>query len=449
MITHHKSEKGQAIVFLAIALIALLGFVAIAVDGGMAYSDRRQAQNGSDASSLAGGGRAALSMENADITYKNFNCSSSTLGTIRGWAKEAAETRALTNGFDVTTNVNDVNGVEVTCDDNGGPGRFKEKYLDITTRISNVTEMHLAQLIFGGELRNNVNAVTRVRPRTSLAFGNAVVALYEGCDGGTGGVNFGGNVKTEFTGGGIYSNGCVTANGNTTIDLEAPFEVVCTNHPGDPPCNSKWNTPSPIPAFPSDYPLPDASYTIPEPTGCGPNRPNPSGDYARIQPGTYTNLRVNNNQTVVMEHGLYCITGNSGLTVNGTGNLSGFGVTIYVYGTNTSVTMNGSGSVNLKAPPARDCAAGHCPPAIPGVLIYLSNDNKGEVTLTGTESSTFEGVIYVPNGAINVSGTSDQDMPINAQLVSKTVNFYGNAKVKLNFDESLTYSFPARVDLFK
>jgi uncharacterized membrane protein len=63
-----KTENGQALVLIALAFVAMLGFVALAIDGGMIYSDRRFAQNGADAASLAGGGKAALSLENAYIS---------------------------------------------------------------------------------------------------------------------------------------------------------------------------------------------------------------------------------------------------------------------------------------------------------------------------------------------------------------------------------------------
>jgi uncharacterized membrane protein len=50
----HPSESGQAIVLLAISIVVLLGFTALAVDGGMIFSDRRHAQNAADAAALAG-----------------------------------------------------------------------------------------------------------------------------------------------------------------------------------------------------------------------------------------------------------------------------------------------------------------------------------------------------------------------------------------------------------
>ncbi len=49
-----KKERGQALVILAFALIALAAFAGLAIDGGRTYSARRQAQNTADATAMAG-----------------------------------------------------------------------------------------------------------------------------------------------------------------------------------------------------------------------------------------------------------------------------------------------------------------------------------------------------------------------------------------------------------
>jgi len=46
-------ERGQIVILLAVVLIILLGFTALAIDGSMIYSDRRYAQNAADAAALA------------------------------------------------------------------------------------------------------------------------------------------------------------------------------------------------------------------------------------------------------------------------------------------------------------------------------------------------------------------------------------------------------------
>ena len=47
------NEKGAVSVIVAILLVTLLGFVAIAVDVGVIYSERAQLQSGADASAIA------------------------------------------------------------------------------------------------------------------------------------------------------------------------------------------------------------------------------------------------------------------------------------------------------------------------------------------------------------------------------------------------------------
>jgi len=60
-----KQERGQAIVLVALALVALIAAVGLAIDGGRVYQTRREAQNAADSSALAGarlllGGEACM-----------------------------------------------------------------------------------------------------------------------------------------------------------------------------------------------------------------------------------------------------------------------------------------------------------------------------------------------------------------------------------------------------
>ncbi|MBA3533306.1 MAG: Tad domain-containing protein, partial [Ardenticatenales bacterium] len=50
---NHKNERGQSIVLIAIAMIALIAFVSLAIDGGMAYTQRRIAQNAADSAAIS------------------------------------------------------------------------------------------------------------------------------------------------------------------------------------------------------------------------------------------------------------------------------------------------------------------------------------------------------------------------------------------------------------
>lgn len=54
-----RQEQGQSIVLIAFGLAVLMAFMALAVDGGNVYAQRRQAQNAADAAAYAGGERLA------------------------------------------------------------------------------------------------------------------------------------------------------------------------------------------------------------------------------------------------------------------------------------------------------------------------------------------------------------------------------------------------------
>ena len=48
-----SSQRGQALVMIALAAIGLFAFAALAIDGSAIFSDRRHAQNAADTSALA------------------------------------------------------------------------------------------------------------------------------------------------------------------------------------------------------------------------------------------------------------------------------------------------------------------------------------------------------------------------------------------------------------
>jgi hypothetical protein len=67
-------EKGQNAVIIAIMMVVLIGIMALAVDGGLGYAKRREAQNAADAAALAGadllcGGAPAADVRNLAEEY--------------------------------------------------------------------------------------------------------------------------------------------------------------------------------------------------------------------------------------------------------------------------------------------------------------------------------------------------------------------------------------------
>src|SRR5512139_2570863 len=95
------SEHGQVAVLLVLAMVVLLGFTALAVDGSIIYSDRRFAQSGADAASLAGGGAAATMIDNQPLfksTWStNATCTSGNVAAAAALARNEAIVQAEAN----------------------------------------------------------------------------------------------------------------------------------------------------------------------------------------------------------------------------------------------------------------------------------------------------------------------------------------------------------------
>jgi Flp pilus assembly protein TadG len=408
-----KTERGQALVLMALALIGLLGFTALAIDGGLVYADRRRAQNGSDASSLAGGAAAALSLENSYVTYAQWNCSDSRILAAEQAAKTAAISRAGDNDYSIDLDTSDHNAVTTNCGQEDH-GFWIDKFIDITTLISSPTQTSFVHFVFSGPLINNVEAVTRVRPSQPLVLGHAIVALNDaGCSGHSNGANFHGNAETIVHGGGVYTNGCLRANGGPVIIVhDGPI-----NYVGETDGNMGAFSPAPQQVPPVVEP---DDYFVPPPDCSHPDAHNVANLDSDLDPG------------------LYCLSGD--LRINGGDTVVGDGVTIYV--PNGEIWINGNATVQLSAPgPGSD-------PAIEGILFYLPPSNHNPVQLNGTSDSYFQGVVLAPGSDVNVLGTGDVTA-YRSQIIGWNVEVGGTADAGVVYNDNDNYDKPASLELYK
>jgi hypothetical protein len=430
-----SSERGQAIVLLAVGFVVLLGFTALAVDGGMMYSDRRYAQNAADAASLAGGGQAALSFENSGVTYSGWNCASSQNSSAASIARSAAISRAADNDFIIDADISDGHGVRVDCGVDTS-GTHTDKYVDVTVDVTMDTRTSFVHFVYQGPTRNTVTAVTRVRPRTALAFGNAIVALNPNtCSGNSNGLQFRGNLNLDSIGGGVWSNGCMDVDGGNTPRLfnggAAYFyggnnldNIEFYDLDGNPIAGSPIDLDEA-----NDDRIPPESVDIP--------MPNCSGN-------TVTASWLTGQSGL---SGLYCVTGD--LRINNAGDsISGTDITLVFLG--GTVTMNG-GSNSLAAPP-KDYTGD----AIPGVLIYMPKQYYGptcgevnqELKINGNNFNEFVGTILAPCSDISLEGSTGT-FAYQSQVIGWNVNSGGTADVKVVFDDEKQYSKPTSLDLYR
>jgi len=454
----HSSERGQALVLVVLGILVIFGFAALAIDGGMVYSDRRHAQNASDASSLAGGSAAALSLENDHVTYGHWDCNDGDVEAAMASAESAAIARAGDNDFSIDDGIGDFNGVIVECGIENR-GAWTEKYIDVTTHISTTTPTTFAHFVYPGQLKSRVRGVTRVHPRAALGFGHSIVALNEepSCHAGApNGVTFEGSIEVQVTGGGIFSNGCIQASGN---DFDVEVEGGNIVHVGELETNHEENFDPPpddggealLPDFAMAFPTPDCDAPGMEHSSDHPGteyRNNVGGTYADpeiIRPGNYSQIKMNG--AVELRPGLYCLYGDFAV---GNNDLTGNGVTIYMV--SGSVNIDGGGVVTIFAPEATPDPE----PAIPGMLIYLAkqdnlcDENDGLVKLRGNADSVFDGTIYAPCGRVDIAGAADVPAAeFNTQIVAMDVEIGGNAYVNVNFDQDTNYLMPTSLELHR
>ena len=439
----HSSESGQALILLVLAAVGLLGFTALAIDGGMVYADRRHAQNATDAASLAGGGVAALQLENSYVIYEDFDCNDYRVLAAMEAAKDAAVSRAGSNDFGIDKDISDNNGVVTECVDDLDNGAFVDKYIDVRTMVTMQTRTSFIHFVYNGPLINTVEAVTRIRPNTVLVYGNAIVSTSSLCDGNEGGVTFdgGGGGIIKVNGGGIFSNSCLESNGGPKVEVTNGGIGYVTDY--SPPA-SGYFTPPPQPAGAS---MPEK--TVPAPDCFDDSmqaRSVPGGSSVTLQPGRYARIRLTGGGELVMEPGLYCVT--EDFTANN-GTLTGNGVTIYMIGDDFSV--RGNVEVNLTAPPStcKVTMPNVCPPAQPGMLIYMAEGNEGVISLEGNSESHYPGTVYAPDGTLDAGGGSSTMAEINAQLIGDTVKVHGNVTIDINFIGAENFHLPSMLELFK
>ncbi len=449
------SENGQAVVLVMLAIVVLLGFAALAVDGSMVLSDRRYAQTGADAASLAGGGTAGQAMAADGVTRSNWSSGSPTCSgnvtNASNRAKTAAVNQAAANNFTIDKDISDNHGVDTECgteiisvpNEAGNKVTiFSTPYIDVRTFITSQTKTGFAHLVFQGLLQNTVTSVARVRPSQPLVFGYAIVALNPNtCSGNSNGVGFSGNNTLNVIGGGVFSNGCLDVDGGNHPNIQngAVNYFYGGNSLGNFTFEDVNGDPIPVADEPindleenSGWRIPADAYNVPVPD-CSGHTVSASAILG------HTGLS-----------GLYCVTGNMSVH-NAADSFSGTNMTIVMLG--GKLTVNG-GNVNVTAP-----GPGYTGSAIQGVAIYLPVDYYGpspsscgnvnqEVKLNGNAISGLVGAVVAPCSDVSVEGGGSTHA-FNSQIIGWNVSTSGNAELRVVYNSNNQYRRPSTMDLYR
>lgn len=401
-----RTERGQALILIVLAIVGLIGLTALAIDGGNAFSDRRHAQSAADAAALA----AAL----AKVHGQNWTGAALARAADNGYTNDGARsTVTVTNPPGPDCDGNTPNPVNLAAD----PNDRIEYYIQVVIR-SNV-DTYFAPIVGVNQVHNCVQAIARAKPPVTapIAFGNAMVSLNPtACRA----FWVHGTSDTVVTGSGVFVNSnCATGafqafdqSGNGTIT--APNICVvggATYGAGDV-------TPPPQTGCGPQLPYPP-QYLWPQPT-CSTNATKSGGV---ITPGNMPASWLGGN--VTLQPGIYCITGDA--KINASDNINGSGVLLYFM--NGGIHINGGATINLSAPTSG---------AYAGLLLYLPLTNSSDVVLNGNGQSAFTGTILAPASEIQINGTGSA-YGYHSQIIGYTIDLIGTAATSIFYNDSENY----------
>jgi hypothetical protein len=452
--TARRNEEGQAIVILALAMIGLLAFAALALDGGNLYTEQRRAQAAADRAVLAA---AFQQMEGITTTT-----------TLH----DAALANAAQNGF---SNDGASNQVSFHIPPLAGPFAGKSGYMQVI--ITETVPTALIHLFYSGPVRATVQAVAHGEPSGPLMDGYAIAAMNPGvCNGND--FTARGGVESIIEGGGVFVNAdCagnamnMTGHGKLATTITGvypptgsyPIDVVgtvtgqngtnCAAPPTAPYSPSGCNFYPPAnfnePQVDSD---PMARTPVqPGSIPCGPAQTPGSGDPVTVTPGSYTHLNVGN-KTLIMQPGIYCLTGvGSANKVLDANSITGHGVFIYIQQPLAEFKFAGSGVLDITAPGSAECDADESLCPYVGIVLYkpygrnTCGNNDIEIAFSGNAEMIVSGLVYAPQSYTEFGGNGNLTMV--GQALVGCVKYAGNGELSIIYDPNSTYSPPSRVSL--
>lgn len=404
-----KTEKGQALVLIILAIVGLFGFAALAVDLGQLYAERRRAQSAADAAALA----AAYEAENGtsdplwvaeDLAFENG-----------GFENNMADTW-------VEVYNPPIDGPYEQCDVCNNNFDSTEYY---QVKITRMLDPIFMQFLGRDWSMVTVEAVAHARPIMSISPGNAVHALSTDGDA----LTIEGNVDSLIIGGNLRSNGGgIKRGGSGEITVEDAKIYTATGW-----VNTRGVSPTPKhdgPVFVATPPEPNCNLPI----------QNPGNHETVLHPGLYPNgIDINAHDTVTMEPGMYCVE--NGIQIRGNGTV--VGDQIFIVMLSGVIRNNGSSAVKWKRPNDLVDGSGN---QWGGMLIYAPLPNTSEMHITGNNGTSYQGTIFNPGGKCRVGGTS-LTIGMNAQIICNYVDMHGNPDMTITYVDRQNFRNPPMVEL--
>jgi Flp pilus assembly protein TadG len=502
-----RTQKGQALILIVLAVVGLLALTGLAVDGSATYSNRQGAQNAADTAALTG----ALDVANSNSS-----------GVVND-AKGAATTSGFTTGTAATVTVNNPPVASNAC--NGTLPTFSlasNQYVQVV--INTNVNTSFSSLVGVKQMHNCVDAIALGKSGTSGSmFNGAAIVATDNSSGCNQTMLFNGSANVTTTGGSIFDNcngnHAVLLNGGVTLTMPVSGQDVGGI------LNNGGNTITPgITTGAVGVTMPAAAWSaipaVPSAPTCSGNggatfNPTTGGSIsgtsvtlnsgtATLTPGNFSSINVNGG-TVTFSAGTYCLTGgvnqnsgtltgpsgqvnlvmgsnsvnqNSGTdtfadlemyltsgswTMNGTTALNATKLRYYSTGSSSMIVNGGdtltssdsffyltSGSVTWNGSSTINLQAPTGADPYAGLVLYMPWSNTSPFILNGGSGVSVTGTILAPHSDITANGASNFQS-LNSQIVGYDFIFNGGGTFKVNFNAGQNYGTPttAYVELIK
>jgi len=385
--TERACGEGQIMVLFALFAVVLIGFLALAVDVGYLFSERREAQSAVDAAAMAGG-VAMLA------------------GESNGVIQDTGETYLSVNGVDP-----DGAGVvaSITPEGDQNDGR-------VVVEIEMPVERFFLGAIYAGDWQVGARAVAEITDDRDGRY--ALMALDEA------GMYVNGNIEVTVVGGSAMSNGDVANSGNSSIFVtDGTIDAV-----GEIEANGSWSAPNGMNGDRPPSPDPMDSIVPPDPTTLPlieeDMLPENCNDECVLQPGYYPNLDLGTIRgTATLQPGVYYFHNTDVALQNTNSRIEGDGVMLYFTGNSEFVPKNGE--VDLRAPSTSPYEGG-----LDGMTVWIANCT--EFDSQGNNEFYIEGVFYAPCSRVWMHGTPDGDT-IRGQVIVGELNVQGNSEMVVEY----------------
>jgi Flp pilus assembly protein TadG len=409
----HRDQSGQVAVIVALLMVVLFGFMAVAIDLGVLRHQKRQMQTVADAAAIAGALNLPLYAATGGTTLEFPN-----VGVTAG-AQIAASQNGFTSGGNNTLTVNNPPVVSVPYGGNTG-------CVEVIASQSGST--YFANIL---GIKSMTAAARAVACQTSSP--NCIyVTDTSGTDVTVTGSGGGGNLNASC---GIVVNSsspsAISVTGSGGGGQISATSIGVVGKPGYTDTGGKI-TPTPVSNI---IPASDPLAYLPQPTvgACThPTTVTVSGT-TTLNPGVYCgglNIVTSGSATVTFNPGLYIFTGSStGISFIASGSLTvnGTGVTFYNNSTSGSMSFTGSGSTNfnLTAPTTGTYA---------GILMFQNQNNTaaGTVTASGSTTEIFQGATYFPNAPLNYTASGSSGAAAYSIIVAQTLKITGSGTSAIN-----------------